>query len=176
MLGIISEYWRVIVQYWILRKLNLTWNWRITQRNENCTERPGSMTFWRCGKSAKTYVLYRRNVAHKTTKRQRLDTFRIPTRSSRNPGPTSIMKLRLHLNCQNAHLCNHLCLQSASLGDEPKYKTSAKSEQLTIIQEQVLRLARPKAFPTSKIGSTRMEIWIIQMTVKMTVRQTMNPT
>jgi hypothetical protein len=58
--------------------------------------------------------------------------------------------------------------------DELKCKISAETEQSTIIQSKVTRIAQLKAFRTLKIGLTGMENWIIRMTAKMIPRQTLN--
>jgi len=53
--------------------------------SRDCTEWPRSTTFWRCGRAAKTYVLQRRNRAHKTKKSLQYDTFRKWKRLSKHP-------------------------------------------------------------------------------------------
>jgi len=74
--------------------------------------------------------------------------------------------VRLHLNCQKDLLCHQLCLQRTSLEDELKYKMFTESEESTIIQMKVMRLAHLNAFRIPKIGLTGMVTWKIQMTAK----------
>jgi hypothetical protein len=51
---------------------------------------------------------------------------------------------------------------------------SAKSEELTIILQTVMRIVYLKAFLTLRIHLAEMVPWIIRMTVKMIQRQMMN--
>jgi len=64
------ECWRAIAQHQIPRNLKTTWNRTKTRKKMNCTEWPRSMNFCRCGRAVLTYVLHRRNIAHKTSKWQ----------------------------------------------------------------------------------------------------------
>jgi len=50
----------------------------------------------------------------------------------------------------------------------------ARSEESTVIQSKVMRIAHWKAFLTLKIGSTGMGTYIIQMTVKTISQRTLN--
>jgi len=58
--------------------------------------------------------------------------------------------------CQKHFLCHHLCLQRTSLEDELKYWMSAESEESTVIQSRVMRIAHLKSFWTLKIRLTGM--------------------
>jgi hypothetical protein len=51
---------------------------------------------------------------------------------------------------------------------------STESNESTTILLKVMRIAHLKAFQTLKIGLTELGSWIIQTTVKMTGRGTMN--
>jgi len=76
--------------------------------------------FWRCGRAAKTNLLPRRNLALKIGKWLPLVTFQTRKRSSKHPGHSFTMIVRLHSNCQKDHLCHQLCLQRTILEDEQK--------------------------------------------------------
>jgi len=69
---------------------------------------------------------------------------------------------------------HHLCLQRTSLEDELKYPMSTESEESTIIQLNVMRIAHLKAFRTQKVGFTGLGSWIIQMTAKKIAQRTLN--
>jgi len=86
------------------------WKWRNVCSKETCTEWPRFATFWRCGRATKPYVLPRRNLAFKTSRRQPQDIFRTWKRSSKHPGPSLNMMVWLHLNCQKDLLCHKLCV------------------------------------------------------------------
>jgi len=122
-----TKYQQIIVQHSILQKLKRTWKWRNRRRKDNSPEWPRSMTVWRCGRAAKVYVQHRRHLALKTSKWLLWDTFQIPKRSSKHPGQTFNMMVRLHFHCKQAYLCHQLCLQRTSLEDELKYWMWAES-------------------------------------------------
>jgi len=131
-------------------------------------------TFWRYSRAAKTCVLHRRNLTLETSRWQPWDTFRIRKRSSKHPGHSFNMMVWLHWNCQKEHLCNQLCLQRTFLDDELDYSMSAESENFSIIQLNVKTITHLKPFQTLKIGYTGKETWIIHITVKSIVPQTLN--
>jgi len=108
------------------------------------------------GRAAKTYVLPRRNLAPKTRRWPLWDIFQTWQRLSKHPGHSSTMMVWLHVNGQKDLHCHNLCLQRTSLEDELKYWMSAKSEESTIIQPKLLRIAHLKAFRTLKIGLTAL--------------------
>jgi len=58
----LTRSWEVFTQHWIWQTPKTTGKRHNTWRKDNCTERPRSMTFWRCGRAAKTYLLHRRNL------------------------------------------------------------------------------------------------------------------
>ena len=131
--------------------------------------------FWRCGRAAKMYMLRRKNLALITSRWQLQDTFCIRNRSSKHPGRSFIMMVRLHFNGQKNHLCYQLRFRWTSLEDKLIYWMSTKSGDSTVIQSNVMTIAHLKAIRTPKIGLTGMSTWVIQMTVKTIARQTLNP-
>jgi len=162
--------------HWIPRILKTTWKWRVRWRKGNSTKWPGSTSVWICGRAAKTYMLHRRKFELKTNKWQRQDTFPILKRSSKHPSQTVNMMVWLHLNFLSDHICHQHYLQRSSVEDKLKYWMTAESEKLTDIQTKVMRTANMKTFWTPKIGLTGLGTWIIQTTLKMTGRPTINPT
>jgi len=84
------------------------------------------------------------------------------------------MMERLHSNCQKGLLCHHLGLQRTSLEDKLKNEMSTEFEESTVIQSKVTRTSYLNAFRTLKIGLTGMGTYIIQMTMKTILRQTVN--
>jgi len=69
-----------------------------------------------------------------------------------HPGNSFNMLVRLHFNSQkDLHCCHHLSLQRTSLEDQLKYSMSTESEESTVIQSKVMRMAHPKAFRTLRI-------------------------
>jgi len=82
--------------------------------------------------------------------------------------------VQLHSNRQKDHLCHEHCRQRTSQEDKLNYLMSAKSEESTVIQSKVMRVAHFKAFWTPKIGLPGMVTWIIQMTAKIIAWQMSN--
>jgi len=82
--------------------------------------------------------------------------------------------VRLHLNSQTDYLWHQLCQQRTSLEDKLKYWMSAKSEESTIIQLNMMRIAHRRAFWTAKIGFTGIASWGIWITAKTIERQMLN--
>jgi len=162
--------------HWIRQKQKTTPTWRMRERKEYCTEWPRSTTCWTCGRAAKTYVLHRRNLALKISIWQQRDTFRTQKISSKHPGHSFNMMVRLHWNCQKDHLCYQLGLQRTSLEDELKYYITTKSGESTFIQSKVMRMVHLNAFRTPKIGLARMATWIIQISGKTIVWPLLNRT
>jgi len=103
-----------------------------------------------------------------------MDTFRTWKRSPSHPAHSFNLMVLLHLKCQKNLHCHHVCLQRTSLEDELKYWMSAESEESTVIQSQVMRIAHLKEFPTLRIDLTGMGSWIIGMTVKAIAGRTSN--
>jgi len=149
-------FWQALTHYWIQQTQNATRKWRKRRRKGNCTEWPWFMTFWRCGRAAKTYMLPRRNLVLKTRRWPQWDTFRTAKRLSKHPGHSYTTMVRLNLNCQKDLHSHHLCLQMTSLEDEFSYWMFAECGESTVIQWNVMRIAHLKAFRTQKIGLTGM--------------------
>jgi len=170
----ITELWWALTEHWIPRTEKSTRKGRKRKRNGHWTARPRFMTFWRCGRAAKTYLLHGRNLVLKTRSCQQWDTFQTHNRSSKYPGHSFNVMVRLHSNSQKDFLCHQPCLQRTSLEDELKYWMSTKSDNSTVIQSKVRRIAHLKRFCIPNIGSTGMETWIIQMTAKTIAQQTLN--
>lgn len=80
----------------------------------------------------------------------------------------------LHLNNQNHHLSDQICLQRTSLDDKLKMKFSAKSKESAVTHPKAIKTVHLKAVLTPTIGLTGMVSWIIQRRVKITKRQMMN--
>jgi len=148
----ITGYWQAISQYQIRRTLKMTRKCSQRQSNGNCTKWPRSTTFWRCSRAARTYVLRRRSRALKTSRWQLLDTFQTWKRSSKPPGHSFNMMVRLHSNCQTDHLCHQLCPQRTTLEDELKSSVSAESEESNVIQSKGTRIAHLIVSRITKIG------------------------
>jgi len=163
-----------LTQNWMQRKQKTTCKWNERRKKGHCTEWPRFQTFWRCGRAAKTYVLPRRNHTLKIGRWRLTDTFWTRTRSSEHLGHCFNMTVRLHVNCQEDPVCHHLCQQRTSQEAELKYWISGKSDESTVIQWKVMRLAHLKAFRTLKISSTGMGTYIIQMTGKTIAWRTLN--
>ena len=172
----IMGYWQAMTQLWILQMLITPRKRRERRSQTSCTEWPRSTTFWRCGSTAKSYMLHRTNLGLKISKWLPLDTFQILQRLSKRPGQTLNMMVQLHLNRRKDHLCHQLCLERTSLEDDLKKWMSAKSNESTIILPNLMRIVHQEAFWTLKIGLTGIGTWIIQPTAKTTARQTMNLT
>jgi hypothetical protein len=164
-----------IARYWIQWILNTIWKWRKRWRKEYCTESPRYTTFWRCGRAARIYLLHRRHLALNTSRCQPLNTFSTRNRSSKPPGHSFTIMVRLHSNCPEDHLCHQLCLQRTSMEDELKSWMSAESWESTVIQLNATRIVHQKAFLTPNCGQTGMATWIILMTSKTIAQQTLNP-
>jgi len=81
----------------------------------------------------------------------------------------------LHINCWKDRLCHQRNMRKTSLEAETKYAMSTKSNKSTAIQQKVMRIVNLKAFRTPKVGLTGMATWIIYITAKKTVRETINP-
>jgi hypothetical protein len=64
----IPGFWKALTQNWIPQTQKTTQKFRKRWRNGNCTEWPRFMTFWRCGRAARTYMLPRRNLMLKTSR------------------------------------------------------------------------------------------------------------
>ena len=167
-------FWQGLTHYCIQRTQKTTRKWRMLRRKGNCTEWPRFMTFWRCGKAAKTYMLPRRYLALKTSRWLPWDTFWTWKRSSQHSGHSFNMMVRLHLHCQKDLLCHHLCLQRTSLEDELKHWLSTEPEESTVIQSNVTTIAHLKVFQTLMIGLTGVGTCIVQMTAKMIAGWTLN--
>jgi len=150
------EFWQALTQNWIQQTQKTIRKGRTRRRKQNCTKWPRFTTFRRCGRAANTYMLPRRNLALKTIRWLPWDTLRTRKGSSKHPDHSFNMIVRLHVNCQNDLHCHHLCLQRTSLEDKLQYWMSAESEESTIIQSEVMRIAHLKAFRTLKIGLTGM--------------------
>jgi len=174
LLAPITGFWLALTRYWIQQKQKTTRKWRKRRRRGNCTEWPRFTTFCRFGRAAKTYLLPRRNLALKTSRWLRWDTFRTQKTSSMHRGHSLNIMVRLHSNLQRDLLCHHHCLERTSLEDELKYWMSTKSEESTITQSNVMSIAHLKAFRTLKIGLSGMGTWIIQITARTIAQRTLN--
>jgi len=124
----ITGFWQALGLNWIPRREETIRKWRKRPKQGNCTEWPRFTTFWRCSRAAKIYVLHRRNLALNAGRWPPWDTFLTPKRSSKHPGHSFHMMVRLHSNCQKDLLCHHLYLQRTSLEDKLKSLMSTESE------------------------------------------------
>jgi len=68
MLQPIPGYSLVMTQHWNRRTQNRSWKWSERRRKENFSQWQWSMTFWRCRRAAKTYLLQRINLTLKTNR------------------------------------------------------------------------------------------------------------
>jgi len=151
-----TGFWQALIHNWIQWTQETTQKWRMRRKKWNCTKWPRIATFWKCGRAAETYMLPRRNLAIITSSWLLGNSFQTRKRSSEHCSHSFNMVVWLHLNCKADLLCHHICLQRTSLEAELKYWIFSDSEESTIIQLKVMRIAYLTAFRTLKIGITGM--------------------
>jgi len=170
----LTGFWEALTHKWIQPTQKTTRKWGKKRKKGNPTEWPRFMTFWRCGRAAKTYMLPRKNLSLRTSRWPPWDTFWTRKRSSIYWGHSFNIMVQLHSDCQKDLICHHVCLRRTLLKDELKYLISAESQESTLIQSKVMSIAHWKAFRTQKIGFTGMGTKMIQMTTKTIARRTLN--